>query len=66
MPTASTAPLRCAGDDSQAATGGAPGPYVYVAAVSAARPAKDYTARIIPHAVGITVPLEDAHILWQR
>jgi starch phosphorylase len=40
--------------------------YVYKAAVSAARPATDYTARVIPNLNGISVPLEDAHILWQR
>jgi len=40
--------------------------YDYGAAVSAARPAADYTARIIPHFDGVDVPLEDARILWQR
>ena len=38
----------------------------YSAAVSAARPAADYTARVIPHHDGVAVPLEDARILWQR
>ena len=45
---------------------GAPGPYVYSAAVSAARPATDYTVRVVPHCGGVAVPLEDARILWQR
>jgi starch phosphorylase len=45
---------------------GAPGTYVYSAAVSAARPQADYTARIIPHYTGVAVPLEVALILWQR
>jgi starch phosphorylase len=45
---------------------GAPGGYVYSAAVSAARPPADYTARLIPHHDGVAVPLEVAHILWQR
>ena len=45
---------------------GASGPYVYSAAVSAARPAADYTVRVIPHCDGVAVPLEAAHILWQR
>ncbi|MGR9014404.1 MAG: alpha-glucan family phosphorylase [Gammaproteobacteria bacterium] len=40
--------------------------YVYRAAVSATRPANDYTARIIPHCESATVPLEAGHILWQR
>ena len=45
---------------------GASGGYVYSAAVSAARAAKDYTARVIPHCDGVAIPLEDARILWQR
>ena len=42
------------------------GSHVYSAAVSAARPPSDYTARVIPHCDGVAVPLEDARILWQR
>ena len=38
----------------------------YGAAVSAARPARDYTARIVPSQQGAAVPLEAAYILWQR
>jgi starch phosphorylase len=45
---------------------GASGGYVYRAAVSAARPRADYTARVIPHFDGVAIPLEDARILWQR
>lgn len=45
---------------------GAPGGYVYAASVSAARPAADYTARLIPCHDGVAVPLENARILWQR
>jgi glycogen phosphorylase len=45
---------------------GAPGTYVYSAAVSAARSPADYTARIIPDYAGVAVPLEVAPILWQR
>jgi starch phosphorylase len=45
---------------------GASGGYVYSAAVSAARPPGDYTARVIPHCDGVAVPLEAADILWQR
>jgi starch phosphorylase len=40
--------------------------YVYSAGVSAKRPASDYSARLIPHRDGISVPLEENHILWQR
>jgi starch phosphorylase len=45
---------------------GASGGYVYSAAVSAARPPAEYTARLIPHCDGVAIPLEDARILWQR
>jgi len=40
--------------------------YAYHAEVAAARPASDYTARLIPHRDGVSVPLEEARILWQR
>jgi starch phosphorylase len=40
--------------------------YVYTAAVSAVRPASDYTARVMPHREGIAVPLEVGCITWQR
>jgi starch phosphorylase len=45
---------------------GASGGHVYSASVSAARSPADYTMRVIPHCNGAAVPLEDAHILWQR
>ena len=45
---------------------GAENGYVYGAQVQAQRPAKDYTTRVVPHRAGIAVPLEAAHILWQR
>jgi starch phosphorylase len=45
---------------------GAPGAYVYSAAVPAGRPPADYTARAIPQRSGVAVPLESARILWQR
>jgi starch phosphorylase len=45
---------------------GAPAGCVYQATVPAARPAGDYTARVIPHCDGVAVPLEDTRILWQR
>ena len=40
--------------------------YAYQASVPAARPAADHTARVIPQHPGVAVPLEAAHILWQR
>ncbi len=39
---------------------------IYRATVPAARPARDYTARALPHCDGVAVPLEDARVLWQR
>ncbi len=45
---------------------GVAGGDVYRAAVSATRPAADYTARLMPQCDGVAVPLEDARILWQR
>lgn len=45
---------------------GAVGGYTYSATVSASRPQTDYTARIIPCCESVLVPLEEAHILWQR
>jgi starch phosphorylase len=44
----------------------ADGGYVYRTQVPASRPATDYTARVIPHYEGLSVPLEEVHILWQR
>jgi starch phosphorylase len=40
--------------------------YIYSVAVSATRPATDYTARVIPNYDGVAVPLEAAQILWQK
>jgi starch phosphorylase len=45
---------------------GAENGYSYGTQVQATRPASDFTARVIPHRRGISVPLEAAHILWQR
>ena len=45
---------------------GTSGGYLYSAAVSAARPPADYTARVIPRCDGVAIPLEAAPILWQR
>jgi glycogen phosphorylase len=45
---------------------GASNGYVYSAAVTAARPPADYTARVIPYCDAVAIPLEDTHILWQR
>ncbi|MEO8325638.1 MAG: DUF3417 domain-containing protein, partial [Nitrospirota bacterium] len=45
---------------------GSVGGHVYRAEVPAARPPTDYTARVIPDHDGVAIPLEEAHILWQR
>jgi len=42
------------------------GPCAYHATVPSARPASDYTARLIPQRSGVAVPFEFARILWQR
>ncbi len=44
----------------------ASGGCIYQATVPAARPSRDYTARVTPHCEGVAVPLEDARIVWQR
>jgi starch phosphorylase len=43
-----------------------PGSHVYSTSVSSDRPSGDYSARLVPHLTGVSVPLEDARILWQR
>ena len=45
---------------------GATNGYAYRSELPADRPATDYTARLIPHRDDVVVPLEEAHILWQR
>ncbi len=45
---------------------GSSGGYVYSAAVSAARPQTDYTARVIPRCDSVEIPLEEDRVLWQR
>ena len=42
------------------------GGYAYRAAAPAARPASDYTPRVMPYFEGVAVPLETTRILWQR
>jgi starch phosphorylase len=44
---------------------GATGEYVYRAVIPAQRAAADFTARVVP-GYSVAVPLEDAHIMWQR
>jgi starch phosphorylase len=40
--------------------------YTYQAQVKTTRSANEYTARVIPSYQGISIPLEDNLILWQR
>jgi starch phosphorylase len=42
------------------------GSHVFNAAAPAARPATDYTARVLPFFEGVSLPLECNSILWQR
>ena len=42
------------------------GGYVFSATVAAGRPAAGYTARLMPQCNGVSIPLEDPRILWQR
>jgi starch phosphorylase len=46
--------------------GGASNGFVYSATVSSARPASDFTPRMVPAFDGLAVPLEAQEILWQR
>ncbi len=43
-----------------------PSSYVYSTTFPSARPAADYTARVVPFFEGVAVPLEDCRVLWQR
>lgn len=45
---------------------GSTGGWVYTVRIPASRPAADYTARVIPYRNGASIPLEAAHITWQR
>ncbi len=45
---------------------GAMNGYIYSATLAAVRPATDYTVRLMPYHAGVAVPLEDAHVVWQR
>jgi starch phosphorylase len=40
--------------------------WAYGAHISAARPASDYTARIVPKHAGAAVPLEARYVVWQK
>jgi glycogen phosphorylase len=40
--------------------------YAYGAEVSAARPASQYTVRVVPQHAGVAIPLEAPEILWQH
>jgi len=42
------------------------GGFTFSATVSSARPATDYTPRIVPHHDGLSAPLEASWILWQK
>jgi starch phosphorylase len=45
---------------------GAANSYDFDTSMSMARPATDYTARVVPSHDNVAIPLEDKRILWQR
>jgi starch phosphorylase len=47
-------------------TGAGPDHFGYRGAVPANRPWDDFTPRVVAYCPGVAVPLEAAHILWQR
>jgi len=47
-------------------TGGGSNGFVYSATVTSARPASDFTPRMVPIFDGLEVPLEAQEILWQK
>jgi starch phosphorylase len=49
-----------------APAGSADSPVTYSVILETGRPADDYTVRVIPRCEGVSVPLENKHILWQR
>lgn len=63
--TDSSLPVRMAMQRVRQLVGAASG-YVYRAEIPAARPATDYTVRLVPYHASLVVPLEDGHILWQH
>jgi starch phosphorylase len=54
-------PMQPPGDST-----GESGTLTYRACVSSARPANDFTARVVPNCDGVAIPLESNRILWQR
>ncbi|MFA6086984.1 hypothetical protein, partial [Mucilaginibacter sp.] len=44
----------------------ADGAHIYLASIKSNRPVGDFTPRVVPAYKGISVPLEDNHILWYR
>ena len=45
---------------------GAENGYIYKGQIAATHSPGDITVRIVPHHPGGAIPLEEAHILWQR
>lgn len=45
---------------------GAENGFLYTTQIVSERPASDYTARLIGQMDGVSIPLEESHILWQR
>jgi starch phosphorylase len=47
-------------------TSGSTEAHVYQVKLTTTRSAADYTARIVPNFPGVSIPLENAHILWRH
>ena len=63
---AGSAPIRQEMKRVQQPVGTSLGDFVYRTAVPAVRSPMDFTARLIQHRDGVSVPLEARLILWQR
>jgi starch phosphorylase len=64
-PSTGEAPFRSLLARGEPLGGSVPG-FVYRGRVPAARPAGDYTVRILPQLEGAAIPLEASQIIWQR
>ena len=64
-PERSGAPVRIPMVRSAKLVGSVDG-FVYTGRAPAARPASDYTVRVVPSKAGVLVPLEASSIIWQK
>ena len=64
-PDRSGAPVRIPMVRSAKVVGSVDG-FVYTGRAPSARPASDYTVRVVPSKAGVLVPLEASSIIWQK